>query len=152
MPSEGHARAGSVDRRTPLRCYRLAVTRPYARTTPHHSTTPPHTRPIGAIFWQILVCWHSCEFLAARDTVIHGMGHCSSSKLVGLRRAATPSPSLESSNDGPKTALDVGQKDLIKGPLATWQFVLSGQPRGPLRWFGRLCAHLMAPNEPCAHA
>ena len=111
MPSEGHAR-GYVDRRTRLRCCRLAVTRPYAHTIPHHSNTPPHTRPIGAIFWQILLCWHSCEFLAARDTMIHDMGHCSSN-LVDLRRAAITSPSLESSNDSPKTALDMGQKDLI---------------------------------------
>jgi hypothetical protein len=32
---------------------------------------------------------------------------------VDLRRAAMPSTSLESSNGGPKTALDMGQKDLI---------------------------------------
>jgi hypothetical protein len=29
---------------------------------------------------------------------------------------------------------------------ATWQ------PQGSLRWFGRLCAHLEAPNGPCADA
>jgi hypothetical protein len=40
------------------------------------------------------------------------VGHCSSS-LVDLRRAAMPSPSLESSNGGPKTALDMAQKDQI---------------------------------------
>jgi hypothetical protein len=55
--------------------------------------------------------------------MIHGMGH-RSSNLVDLRRAAIPSPSLESSNDGPKTALDMGQKDL-SNLGTTWQFVLS---------------------------
>jgi hypothetical protein len=37
-----------------------------------------------------------------------GIADCSSN-LVDLRRAAIPSPSLESSNDGPKTALDLMQ-------------------------------------------
>jgi hypothetical protein len=42
----------------------------------------------------------------------HDMGHCSSN-LVDLRRAAIPTPSMESSKEGPKNALDMGQKDLI---------------------------------------
>jgi hypothetical protein len=58
------------------------------------------------------------------------MGHCSSN-LVDLRRAAIPSPSLESSIGGPKTALDMdmGQKDLILGLLGSLSSL--GNHKGP---------------------
>jgi hypothetical protein len=144
MPSEGHAR-GSVDRRTRLRCCRLAVTRPCAYNDAN-SNTSPHTRPVCAIFWEILLCWHSCEVLAARDTMKHDMGHCSSN-LVDLRRAASDAIAINGVFKGRfQDRPGYGTKRSNLG--ANWQFVHSGQPQGPLRWPGRLCAHLEAPNKP----
>jgi hypothetical protein len=86
----------------------------------HDTTSPQHTTSHLTRGQLVRCSGKSCFvgtaasfWLHGRDTVIHDMGHCSSNLVDLLPRAAIPSPSMESSKGGPKTALDMGQKDLI---------------------------------------